>query len=154
MTTNSELSISRFINAPRAAVWQAWADPEKFKQWWIPAPIVCRVEKMSLEAGGGFVTLMSEDGGAFKPHVEGCFLDIRPQERIVFTTALKEGWVPAEPWLTISSIITMEDEGSGTRYIARALHKNPEDSRKHEEMGFDEGWGTALDQLATLAEKL
>jgi uncharacterized protein YndB with AHSA1/START domain len=48
----------------------------------------------------------------------------------------------------------MADEGGGTRYIARALHKNPEDSRKHEELGFEEGWGSAIEQLAKLAEKL
>lgn len=154
MTKSNELSVSRLIKAPRTAVWQAWANPENFAQWWIPAPIVCRVQKMDLNPGGGVETLMSEGGGAFKPHLEGCFLEIVPHERIVFTTALKEGWEPAEPWLTLTSIITMEDEGNGTRYIARALHKNPEDSQKHEKMGFAEGWGSTIDQLATLAESL
>lgn len=91
MTTCNELAVSRLIKAPRSAVWQAWADARKFEQWWIPAPIVCWVEKMDLKPGGGFETLMSEDGDEFQPHVEGCFLDIVPQERIVFTTALKEG---------------------------------------------------------------
>jgi uncharacterized protein YndB with AHSA1/START domain len=152
MTATNELSVTRLIKAPRAAVWQAWANPEKFRRWWIPAPIECRVEKMDLKPGGGFVTLMKEEGGEFEPHLEGCFLDIAPQERIVFTTALKEGWEPVEPWLTLTSIITMADEAGGTRYVARALHKNPEDSRKHEEMGFEEGWGTTIDQLAKLAE--
>ena len=154
MPTNSELSISRLINAPRSAVWTAWANPQSFEQWWIPAPFVCRVEKMDMKPGGGFKTLMSENGGAFGPHMEGCFLDIVPQERIVFTTALREGWEPAEPWITLTAIITMEDEGRGTRYVARALHKNPEDSQKHHEMGFDEGWGSAIDQLAKLAGNL
>lgn len=100
MATDNELSVSRLINAPRSVIWQAWANPKNFEQWWIPAPIVCRVEKMELKPGGGFKTLMSENGGEFKPHLEGCFLDIAPEERIVFTTALKERWVPAEPWLT------------------------------------------------------
>jgi uncharacterized protein YndB with AHSA1/START domain len=34
------------------------------------------------------------------------------------------------------------------------LHKNPEDSRKHQEMGFEEGWGTTIDQLGKLARTL
>jgi uncharacterized protein YndB with AHSA1/START domain len=153
MTFANELSITRLIKAPRTKVWQAWAHPQEFEKWWIPAPYLCRVKKLDLTPGGGFETLMSENGTEFKPHVEGCFLDIVPKERIVFTTALKEGWVPAEPWLTLTSIITMQDEGTGTRYIARALHKNPEDTRKHDEMGFDEGWGTAMDQLAKLVER-
>ena len=83
---------------------------------------------------------MSENGGAYQPHVEGCFLDIVPQQRIVFTTLLKQGWQPIEPWLAMTSIITMEDEAGGTKYIARALHRNPTDSQKHEEMGFHKGW--------------
>lgn len=152
MTMGNELSVSRLIKAPRSAVWHAWANPRQFEQWWIPAPMTCRVKKMDLKPGGGFETLMSEDGSEFRPHVEGCFLDVTPQERIVFTTALKEGWEPAEPWLTLTSIITMDDEDGGTRYIARALHKNPEDRRNHKDMGFDEGWGSAIDQLARLTE--
>jgi uncharacterized protein YndB with AHSA1/START domain len=36
----------------------------------------------------------------------------------------------------------------------RARHKSPEDSQKHEEMGFEEGWGITTDQLAKLAESL
>ena len=31
------------------------------------------------------------------------------------------------------------------------MHKNAQDSRKHEEMGFHDGWGTAIDQLAKIA---
>jgi uncharacterized protein YndB with AHSA1/START domain len=57
-------------------------------------------------------------------------------------------------WLALTTIITMEDGGSGTRYIARARHKSPEDSQKHEEMGLEEGWGITTDQLAKLAESL
>lgn len=152
MTLQTELSITRLIKAPRAAVWQAWADPRQFEKWWIPAPIVCKVVKMDLTPGGGFETRMSEGGGAFQPHVEGCFLDIAAQERIIFTTVLKEGWQPNEPWLALTSIITLQDEAGGTRYVARALHKNPTDSRKHEEMGFQEGWGSAIDQLGKLVE--
>lgn len=152
--TAHELTISRLINAPRAAVWQAWSDPRKLEQWWLPAPLSCRVVKLDMTPGGAFETLMSEDGGTFQPHVAGCFLDVVAQEKVVFTTALVEGWVPAESFLTITAIITMADEDGGTRYSARVLHKNPEDCQKHAEMGFDEGWGTCIAQLGKLAATL
>lgn len=152
---NFELKICRTIHAPRSAVWAAWTEREHFEKWWIPEPIRCKTIKMDLWPGGGFETHMSEDGGlTFKPHVEGCFLDIVPQQRIVFTTVLIENWRPFDPWLALTAIITMEDEGRDTKYMARVLHKNQDESRKHLEMGFDEGWGTTIEQLGKVAATL
>ena len=150
----SELTITRFIKAPPAAVWTAWSTPEHLAKWWIPAPIECKVIKLDLRPGGGFETRMREHGDTFRPHVEACFLEIVPEARLVFTTVLTEGWRPAEPWLALTAIITLAAEGNGTRYSAQVLHKNAADSRKHEEMGFHDGWGTAIDQLAVVAERL
>lgn len=146
----TELTIDRYINAPPAVVWEAWATPGQLEQWWIPAPIECKVVKLDLRPGGGFETMMRQGEGAFQPHVEGCFLDIVPASRLVFTTVLAEGWKPIEPWLALTAIITFEAEGTGTRYASRVLHKNAADTRKHDEMGFQEGWGTAIRQLADL----
>lgn len=155
MPANShELTISRFINAPPAVVWKAWSEPEHLAKWWIPAPIECQVVKLDLRPGGGFVTLMREGDGPFQPHVDACFLEIVPQTRLVFTTMLTEGWRPAEPWLALTAIMSFEAEGAGTQYAARALHRNGEDARKHKELGFFEGWGTAIDQLASLAQQI
>lgn len=152
---NSELTISRIIRAPRSAVWAAWSQPEHFEKWWIPEPIRCKAVKMDLRPGGGFETRMSEDEGrTFKPHVEGCFLEVVPQERLVFTTALTENWRPFDPWLALTAIITMEDAGRDTQYTARVLHKNAEESRKHQDMGFEEGWGTTIEQLGKFAATL
>lgn len=148
----SSLTIDRFIAAPPAAVWDAWSDPAKLAQWWIPAPIECRVVKLDLRPGGGFETLMREGGGDWQPHVEGSFLEAIPNERLTFTTVLREGWQPIEPWLAITAILSFEAKDGGTLYTSRVLHRNPEESRKHEEMGFYEGWGAALGQLAALLE--
>lgn len=153
MSNDTELTISRLIKAPPSAVWDAWSDPAKLALWWIPAPIECRVDKLDLKPGGGFVTRMREDGGDFQPHVDGCFLEAVPEERLVFTTVLTEGWQPTEPWLAITAILTFEPRDGGTLYAARVLHKTPEDSCKHDEMGFQLGWGTAIGQLAGLLER-
>ena len=151
--SKSELTISRHIAAPPSAVWDAWSDPAKLAQWWIPAPIECRVDKLDLRPGGGFVTRMREGDGDFGPHVDGCFLEAVPNERLIFTTVLTEGWQPVDPWLALTAILTFEAKDGGTLYSARVLHKTPEDSAKHEEMGFQEGWGTAIGQLAAMLEK-
>ena len=142
------LTISRHIKAPPAKVWRAWSEPDHFAQWWIPAPIECQVVKLDLRPGGGFETRMREGDGPFQPHVEGCFLDVVPASRLVFTTVLTEGWQPFEPWLALTAIITLTADGNGTRYSARVLHRNAADAAKHDEMGFQMGWGMALAQLA------
>lgn len=147
-----DLTISRIIKAPRSVVWGAWTDPASFEQWWVPAPASCRVLEMDLRPGGSFLTQISEDGGEFMPHMSGCFLAVDDLERIVFTNSLVGGWRPAEePFMT--AIIMLKDHPAGTEYFAHVMHKNSADRNMHEEMGFDDGWGTVTKQLAELAEQ-
>ncbi|WP_430469961.1 SRPBCC family protein [Thalassospira lucentensis] len=148
----SELTVERFIKASPSTVWQAWSTPEHLEKWWIPAPIECKVIKLDLRAGGGFETRMRQSGEDFQPHIEGCFLEVVPDKRLVWTTVLQEGWQPAEPWLALTAIITFTPEGNGTLYRAHVLHRDTEDSLKHQEMGFFDGWGTVIEQLAKTVE--
>lgn len=147
-----DLTISRVIKAPRAAIWKAWTTPASFEKWWIPEPALCKVEKMDLHPGGALVTRISENGGAFAPHLDACFLALDELERIVFTNALTGGWRPAEqPFM--SAVITLSDHPEGTDYTAHVMHKNKADQNMHAEMGFYDGWGTVIEQLAKLVEK-
>lgn len=147
-----DLTLSRVIRAPRPVVWSAWADPASFEQWWVPAPARCQVVEMDLRPGGAFVTRISEDGGEFRPHLDACFLAVDEQERIVFTNALVGGWRPAEnPFVT--AIITLRDHGDDTEYSVQAMHKNNADRNMHDELGFYDGWGTVVEQLARFTER-
>ncbi len=152
-SANNELSISRLLNVPRSAVWQAWSDPKELVKWWCPKPWSTELRGFDFRPGGAFYTFMRGPDGDTSDN-PGVFLDILPQQRIVFTSSLVEGWRPAKPWLALTAIFTMEDEGKGTRYTAQALHKDEEDQRKHEEMGFYEGWGICIEQLDELAQEL
>ena len=152
MNPDLDLTISRIIRAPRAAIWKAWTDPARFEQWWVPAPARCKVVDMDLRPGGAFRTQISEDGGEFMPHINGCFLAIDEVERIVFTNSLVGGWRPADdPFMT--AVITMADHPLGTEYVATVLHRNNADRNRHEELGFHDGWGTVTRQLAELVEE-
>jgi uncharacterized protein YndB with AHSA1/START domain len=147
-----DLTITRVIRAPRQVVWQAWTDPAQLAQWWIPAPAKCRVQALDLRPGGAFETLYSEDGEQYGPHVSGCFLDVVEGERLVFTDTLLAGWRPAEsPFMT--AVITLRDHPDGTEYAAHVMHKSQVDRDNHEEMGFFDGWGTVIEQLAALVEQ-
>jgi len=148
-----DLEISRFVAAPRARVWQAWADPKILAQWWCPRPWATEVRAFEFRVGGAFHTFMrGPDGG--ESDNPGCFLEIVPQQRIVFTSMLTGGWRPATPWMAMTAIFSMADENAGTRYVARVLHKDGADSQRHVEMGFFDGWGTCMTQLEEVARKL
>ena len=84
----------------------------------------------------------------------GIYLEVVPNEKLVFTDAYTEGWTPSEkPFMT--GEVTFEDAGDGkTRYVARARHWSAEDRKAHEEMGFYEGWGKVAEQLEATARAL
>ena len=52
----------------------------------------------------------------------------------------------------MSAVITFRDHAGGTEYTAHAMHKNRADRDTHEKMGFHDGWGTVIGQLASLVE--
>lgn len=109
--------------------------------------------KHQFYAGGGFDTTMRLEDGTVCEGGEGCFLEVVENERIVFTDALRGGWRPNEGSF-FSAVITLAEHSDGTLYTATALHKNDADRQKNADMGFLDGWSTAIEQLGILAGDL
>ncbi len=154
MTQNKELAVTRFIDAPPETVYRVWT--ERTEEWFAPKPFVTRVIEQDLRPGGRSVVEMEGPDGTKYPH-EGVFLEVVPGERIVTTNLFGAGWKPRTLMTTecdfaMVAITTFEPEGGGTRYTARALHFDAEAVTKHQEMGFEQGWGMVAAQLAELAE--
>jgi uncharacterized protein YndB with AHSA1/START domain len=142
---NLDLVLDRTVDIPRELVWAAWTQPEHIVHWFTPAPWKAIACELDLRPGGKFNTTMQSPEGENHPNF-GCFLEVVPYERLVFTDALTEGYRPTEkPFM--SAILTLEAAGAGTRYVATVLHRDEATRKQHEEMGFFGGWGTALDQL-------
>ncbi|MGE0410050.1 MAG: SRPBCC family protein [Amphiplicatus sp.] len=149
-----ELVISRKLDAPRALLWKAWSEKAHIEEWWCPKPWRAEFTGFDLRPGGAFDSVMRGPNGERHDH-GGVILDLVPAERLVFTDLLLAGWRPApQPFLGFAAIITMEDEGAGTRYTARVLHRNAEDAKKHVEMGFYDGWNVCISQLESYARTL
>jgi uncharacterized protein YndB with AHSA1/START domain len=148
-----DLTVERIIRAPRATVWRAWTDPERFAQWWLPAPTVCRVERLEVRPGGALVTQMSDDGARFVPHLDALILLADELERIVFTNALDSNWRPADPQpIAMTAEMTFADHSDGTDYRVVVRHGDPASRARHAELGFADGWGSVTKQLAAVAE--
>lgn len=142
-----ELSITRLIDAPRAVVWQVWT--ERTAEWFCPRPWRVDIVAQELRAGGRSAMVMHGSAGEEMP-LEGVFLEVVPNRRIVSTDAFAAGWQPAGPFMV--AITEFADEGAGTRYTATARHWTAEARAQHEAMGFATGWATVADQLAAIAE--
>jgi uncharacterized protein YndB with AHSA1/START domain len=148
-----DLVLERVIDVPPELVWKAWTRPEHIEKWFAPRPWSVAECEIDLRPGGAFRTVMRSPQGEVVPSGAGCYLEVVENERLVWTDALGPGYRPAaQPFFT--AVITMQPEGSGTRYVARAIHGDRAARDKHEEMGFFDGWGAALDQLVEVAKAM
>jgi len=150
-----DLVLERVVDVPPQFLWRGWTNPELLKKWFTPAPwktVDCEID---LRPGGKFRTAMRGPEGQEFDNV-GCYLEIVPDEKLVWTGALGPGYRPragASPpgSFIMTAIITLTPHGKGTLYTALVLHGDEESRKSHEKMGFKEGWGKALDQLVALA---
>ena len=143
-----DLELVRDVPVTPEAVFAAWTDPESVKQWFAPRPYSVSRCEIDLRPGGGFRTVMNDPEGEQMADSTGCYLDIVPNERLVWTTALTTGYRPQEGFMPFTAILELRSNGSGgCTYRAIAVHQDPAGLKQHEEMGFHEGWGTIVDQL-------
>ncbi len=153
-----DLVLERIVDVAPELVWAAWTTPEHLKKWFCPAPwstVECDID---LRPGGTFRTVMRSPEGQDLPANAGCYLEIVPNTRLVWTTALLPGYRPAsaagpEGAFTFTCVISLEPYEKGTKYTATVLHQDEAGRKSHSDMGFHDGWGTALDQLVALMKK-
>jgi len=140
--------IERFIDAPARLVWEALTKPEHLKEWYMPKPWgrVTHAEMDVRPAGIFSVTIATADGQVV-PNL-GCFLEVTPLARLVWTSMLFPGYRPAVfDDIPITAIVTMEPVGAGTRYVFTALHRDQADCEKNKASGFQQGTEIAVDQF-------
>ena len=90
----TDLVIERDVAAPVARVWDAWTIAEQLRQWWCPRPWTPPEAEIDLRPGGSFSTLLRGPAGE-EQRVRGCYLEVVPRERLVWTIALRAGYRPA-----------------------------------------------------------
>lgn len=150
--SDRELVLVRETDVPRERLYAGWTDPELLVQWFTPKPWKTVACELDLRVGGTCKTTMRSPEGADFPNV-GVYLEIVPNEKLVFTDAYLAGWEP-NPNKFFTAVLTFETLPNGkSRYTARAMHWTTEAKEQHAAMGFMEGWGAAFDQLVELVGK-
>jgi uncharacterized protein YndB with AHSA1/START domain len=148
-----DLVLEREVDVPPHLVWAAWTQPEHLKRWFAPAPYTTPEVEIDLRPGGIFRTVMRSPEGEEFDVGAGCILEVVENRRLVWTSVLGPGFRPnAAEDLAFTAIISIEPTASGTRYTAVAMHTDAAAATRHAEMGFQEGWGAAFDQLVALVK--
>ena len=129
----TDLELDKVIAASPAVVWRCLTEPALVEEWFCPKPWEAHDVVLEPRAGGAFHTPMRGPDGAA--------MDEGP------------GFHPTGKGF-MTGVYMLTPTEAGTKITARALHANPETRAQHAEMGFFEGWGTAIDQLAALAGTL
>jgi len=148
----TDLSFTRTLAVPRHLIWECWTVPKHIPHFFIPAPHKVTSVEIDLRVGGRFNTTFDVEGNVMENL--GVYLEVVPEEKLVFTDTYSEGWKPApDPFMTAILLLTDTPDG-GTSYTAIARHRNPETRATHEKMGFFDGWGTVVTQLEAYAKGL
>jgi uncharacterized protein YndB with AHSA1/START domain len=157
-----DLMLERVIDVPREKIWAAWTTPNLLLPWFCPLPwktVECEID---LRPGGRFYTVMQSPEGQKFPNL-GCYLEIIPNQKLVWTNALEPDFRPAKQPETspghecaeflMTASILLETVADGTKYTALVQHANKDARITHEKMGFEAGWGACLDQLVAILKK-
>jgi uncharacterized protein YndB with AHSA1/START domain len=115
------VDVERVIDAPIAAVFRAYTDPELFAQWCGPRGYTMEITTFDPRDGGtwGFIH-HTPDGGEFG--FRGSFHTVQQNERIIQTFEF-EGW----PNHVNLDTITFEDLGDKTRIRSHTVFQSVED---------------------------
>lgn len=149
---DTDLQFTRHLSVPRTLVWECWTSPEHIPHFFVPRPHKVTACEINLRVGGRFNTTFEVEGNEMPNN--GVFLELIPDEKLVFTDTYTEGWKPApDPFMT-AILLLSDTPGGGTEYTAIARHRSADKRRQHEEMGFYDGWGTVVDQLEEYASGL
>jgi uncharacterized protein YndB with AHSA1/START domain len=104
-TVDREFVHSRLIAAPRATVFEAFADPAHLARWWGPTGFSSTFEVFEFHPGGRWRFVMHGPDGKDYPN-ESVFLEVVPRERVMLEH-LSEGH-------HFLMTITFEAQGNGT----------------------------------------
>jgi uncharacterized protein YndB with AHSA1/START domain len=149
------LSLKRMLDVPAELLFRCWTEPELMKPWFCPKPWRVSDARVDLRSGGGSHTTMEGPNGE-RHENPGSYLHVVPNRELVFTDLTLADWAPnPDLFLGFTGQLLFEPQADGqTLYTAICRHSTDAKRQQHADMGFHDGWGTALDQLIEFAATL
>jgi uncharacterized protein YndB with AHSA1/START domain len=141
------LTIEKTFNAPIQLVWNAWTQSEHILKWWAPNGMDIKVIEHNFKVGGKWkYSMPMPDGNEFIS--EGVYKEIEELKKIITSADFK----PMTQDVELQTYF--EADGEKTKLTFSVIHATPEYCKQQEEMGFYNGWGSALDRLETILDTI
>jgi len=143
-----EVAMDRVFDAPAAALWKAFTDPQFIVQWWGPRNMTTTIDKMDVKEGGQWRYIQRDPQGkdyAF----HGVYEEIE-EPRLLSNTFNFEG-IPGNH--EMYETVTLEEINGQTRAASTAHYANLEDLDGMLHSGMESGAVESWDRLAELVER-
>ena len=142
--THAEFQIERTYQASAAQVFAAWSSSDAISKWAPPMEgMVFEYTRFEFEPGGKF-TYKCGPGGAMV--IEGSYLDILKNERIIFTEVGDMGGAHSKGGISaMMNSIELTEEGGKTRLVMTVQISSTD--AENAKNGASFGWGKALENL-------
>jgi uncharacterized protein YndB with AHSA1/START domain len=146
--SDTELVLTRELDAPRDLVWKAMTDPALMSRWWGPRRYKTVVDTMDVRPGGKWrMRNIAADGGehAFR----GEFREVVPSERIVWTFEYE----PLPGHISVETMTLTEHDGR-TLLTVRDQFSSKEDLDGMVNSGMESGARESYERLDELITEL
>ena len=126
-TSKEAVVIERTFDAAVDLIWKMWTDPEHFKKWYGPNGFSVPVAEMDLRVGGKRLICMESPDGSMKMWTTGEYVEIIPNQRLVYTESMADehgnvlppstmGMPDGHPATTEITVV-LEDLGGRTKMV-------------------------------------
>ncbi len=147
------LVATRFLSAPVGEVWKAWTDPAIVDQWWAPKPWRTETKSMNFASGGAWLYAMAGPDGS-RHWSKADLISVDPQKGFHARVYFCDEAGTLNPAFPVSEWhVTFQPEGNGTKATVEVSFKSADDLNKLVEMGFQQGFAMAHNNLDELLDQ-
>lgn len=135
--SDTALTTTRIIKAPRDRVFTAWTTPELLMKWWGPGPVTCPEAHVDLREGGEYrIANKSPDGDII--WISGIFKLIDKPEKLIYE------WNISAAGGTITLVTVLFNEHPEGTELILTHERFPDQPIRDMHLA---GWGGCLDKL-------
>jgi uncharacterized protein YndB with AHSA1/START domain len=144
-----EVVIARVFDAPARLLFRAYSTREQLVKWFGPEGWPLTLCEMDFRTGGRFRFAMTGPDGVQNMPFGGEYLEIVPNRKIVYDNAFE---MPSAEKMVVT--VTFDERGKQTTLTIRTVFGSVAMKNQHVGLGFSEGVGSGMDQLADVVAEM